>query len=342
MKLGVHYPSATDFPLIMDDIVGYEDAGAEYAWLGESYGYDCVSALGALAARTTAVQLGTAIMAVQTRTPALIAMTMAGLDALSGGRAILGLGCSGPQVIEGLHDTDFGPPLARPRQVIDSCRALWQGARIVSGRRPPGGEPYRPMKLMHAPARRRIPVFVAAVGPRNVELAAEHAEGWMPAFFWPERHQLAWGSSLERGLAGRAGDLGPLQLSVTAPLAIGADTGDVLARHRAILAHYLGEMGTADTNFYQQLARRYGLGDEAEAIRELYACGRKAEAAAAVPAELAEATSLIGPQDHVLQRMEAYAQAGVTILNLAPAGRDSTERVAQLRLARSLVDELRL
>ena len=340
MRLGLHYPSSTSFPSVIDDVVAYEAAGADVVWLGESYGYDAPTALGALSARTTTLQLGTAIMAVQTRSPAIIAMTMAGLDALSGGRAILGLGTSGPQVIEGLHDATFGPPLGRTRAVIETCRSLWRGERVTPSRVQPNGESYRALKLMHRPQRGSIPIYVAAVGPKNVSLAAELADGWMPAFFWPDRQDRAWADALASGSTLRSADLGSLEVSVTAPLAIGEAATAAKSHHRNVIAHYLGAMGTSDVNFYLQLAGRYGLQKEAERVHALFQDGKKSEAALAVPEELVEGTSLFGEPDYIRNRLRVYADAKVTILNVAPVGQDLTQRTEQLRLAKALMAEL--
>lgn len=340
MRLGLHYGSSTVFPAIIDDVVEYESAGADVVWLGESYGFDAVSALGALSTRTSTIHLGTAIMAVQTRSPALIAMTMAGVDALSGGRAILGLGASGPQVIEGLHDVTFGAPLSRTRTTIEACRSLWRGDRLTPARVQSNVMPYKALKLINRPHRADIPIYIAAIGPRNVSLAAEVADGWMPAFFWPDRHHQVWGDALAQGQKLRSPDLKPLEVSVTAPLAIGEMAETARARHREVLAHYLGAMGTADTNFYLQLASRYGLEKEVERVHLLYQDDRKAEAALAVPEELVEGTSVIGDTSHVQNRLHEYAKAQVTVLNLTPTGHDRAERAEQLRIVKLLMNRL--
>ncbi len=337
MRIGVHYGSSTEFSEIIDDVVAYENAGIDVAWLGESYGYDSPTALGALAARTDRIHLGPAILAVQTRSPALIAMTAAGLDALSDGRALLCLGASGPAVIEGLHDRQFGRPLARTREVIEQCRALWSGERLSSGRLEPGGEPYRGLKLIHRPER-LIPIYVAAVGDRNVALAAEVADGWMPVFFWPERAREVWGEPLTAASTRRSAELGPLQISVTAPLAIDLHTDRAMRGHRASLAHYIGGMGTKETNFYLRLAHRYGFGDLGERIQALYLSGARQEAVDLVPDEFARATSLIGDEAFVSARLSAYREAGVTVLNVVPVGDDRHERVDQVERFHRLVD----
>lgn len=330
MQIGVHYGSSTDFASVIDDTVAYEQVGLEVAWLGESYGFDSPTALGALAARTESIRLGPAVLAVQTRSAALIAMTAAGLDAISGGRALLCVGSSGPAVVEGLHDRDFGRPVARTRLVIEQCRSLWAGERLTSGRSERGGDPYRGLKLIHRPES-TIPIYVAAVGDRNVALAAEIADGWMPVFFWPERAREIWAEPLALGSASRSTDLDELQISVTAPLAIETGTEQAMLMHRAGLAHYIGGMGTKETNFYLSLATRYGFGEVGHEIQEHYLAGRRAEAIELVPDDFAAATCLIGDEDTVARRLGAYRDAGVTILNVAPRGESREERVDQLR-----------
>ena len=316
MKIGLHYPSSTDFSKIIEEVVAFEQCGIDVVWLGESYGYDCVSALGALAARTSRIELGSAILPVQTRPPSLVAMTAAGLDALSEGRAILGLGTSGPQVIEGWQGVPFGWPLAQTRDVVATCRSLWQGQRLRPRRAPASGEPYGALKLMQHPPREAIPVFLGAVGDRNVALAAEIADGWMPVFFWPERAREVWGAPLAEGTGARPPSLGRLVVSVSVPLAIDEGVEEAQAGHRAHLAHYIGGMGTKQVNFYRRLAERYGFGDVADRIQSLYLAGRRAEAMGLVPDDFADATCLIGDAATVARRVAAYEAAGVSILNV--------------------------
>lgn len=340
MRIGVHYGSGTAFADVLDDVAAYDRAGVDAVWLGESYGYDAVSALGALAARTERTEIASAVLPVQTRTPTLIAMTAAGLDALSRGRFHLGLGVSGPQVVEGFHDAAFGPPLARTRHVVETCRAIWAREPVVSQRRQAGGEPYRPLRIMQHPARSAIPVSIAAVGDRNVALAAEIADGWFPVFFWPERHEQVWGAALAAGRARRSPTLAPLAITVDVTVALGADAERTLQRHRANLAHYVGGMGTRQTNFYTRLLARYGHPDEAGRIQDLYLAGRKDEAARLVPDELVLGTSVSGTDQEVADRLRAYAAAGVTTVNLNPQGATLEARLEQLGRLRSIVTSL--
>lgn len=308
----------------------YEDAGADAVWLGESYGFDAVSALGALAVRTERVQLGTSIIAVQTRTPTLIAMTAASLDALSEGRMHLGLGTSGPQVIEGFHGVSFGPPLSRTRRVVETCRAVWRREAVASGRHEPHGAPYRGLKMMQHPVRDSIPITIAAVGEKNTEMTAEIADGWMPIFFWPERYLDVWGDALAAGTVKRSPSMAPLEIVVGASVAIDAPADGLMERQRSVVAHYVGGMGTREVNFYNRLFRRYGFEDEADQIQDHYLANRRAEAAALVPDEFLEQTTIAGTANEVRRRLQAYAAAGVTTLNVQPAGSTLDERAAQL------------
>lgn len=340
MHIGIHYGSSTNFASVIDEIAILEEAGTDAVWLGESYGYDAVSALGALAVRTSTVQIGSSILAVQTRTPALVAMTAAGLDALSGGRMHLGLGVSGPQVIEGFHDEDFGPPLSRTRALVSTCRQIWRRDRLATGRLQPNGVPYKDLKIMQHPVRSLIPVSIAAVGDKNTALAAEIADGWMPIFFWPERYKNVWGDALAEGVASRDPALSPLQIITGAVVAIGPEADEVLNRHRANLAHYIGGMGTRETNFYNRLLIRYGYEDEAGRILEFYTSGRKEEAANAVPDELVTGTAITGAPTEISARLQAYVDAGVTTLNLNPQGKNIEAKADQLAMLRTLIDSL--
>jgi F420-dependent oxidoreductase-like protein len=253
-------------------------------------------------------------------------MTAAGLDFVSDGRFILGLGASGPQVIEGWHGVPYDAPLQRTREVVEVCRQVWRRERLQHD-----GPKYRiplpadqgtglgkPLKLINTPVRDRIPVLLAAIGPKNVELAAEIAEKWEPIFFSPERAADVWGASLAAGKAKRDAALGELDIVTGVPVAIGEDVDHLLDAVRPGIALYVGGMGARGKNFYNDLARRYGFEAEAATIQDLYLEGKKDEAAAAVPEELVRATSLIGPESYVAERIAAFAEAGVTTLNVQP------------------------
>jgi F420-dependent oxidoreductase-like protein len=310
-------------------VAEWEQAGLDLVWVAEAYGFDGVSMMGYLAAKTERVQIASGILPIYTRTPTLIAMTAAGLDALSGGRFQLGLGASGPQVIEGWHGIPYDAPLGRTREIIDICRDVWAREKPVvhDGKHYhlplPAGEGTglgKALKIIAHPVRPRIPVWIAALGERNVELTAEVADGWLPILFIPEKAKDVWGGSLAAGAAKRSADLGPLQISAGTMLAIG-DSDEVLALRelaRPMVALYVGGMGAKGKNFYNTLARRYGYEKEAEEIQDLYLAGNKKEAAAKVPDEFLELTSLVGPRSYVEERVAAMAEAGVTHLQVTP------------------------
>jgi len=304
-----------------------EKAGLDLAWVAEAYGFDGVSLMGYLAATTERVQIAAGILPIYTRTPTLLAMTAAGVDALSDGRCHLGLGASGPQVIEGWHGLRYDKPLGRTREIIDICRKVWARDGRVTAEGPnyplplPEGEGTglgKPLKLIARPVRPRIPIWVASLGPKNVEMTAEMADGWLPIFFHPEKAQDVWGDDLARGAAKRSDDLGPLMIAAGGMVAVGDDVAGFREMARPMVALYVGGMGARGRNFYNDLVRRYGFEAEAELIQDLYLDGKKEEAAAAVPDALLEATSLCGPEGYVKERIAAFAEAGVTHLNVIP------------------------
>ena len=307
-----------------------ESAGIDIVWVAEAYGVDAVSLMGYLAAITERIQIGSSILPIYTRTPSLLAMTAAGVDLLSDGRCILGLGASGPQVIEGFHGVPYDAPLGRTREVIEICRKVWRREVVEHDGRyyslplpaDQGTGLGKPLKLITHPVRDRIPIYLASLGPKNVELTAELADGWMPTLFWPERASEVWGESLAEGRSKRPADLDPLEVVAGGSVAIGEGLEHLRDRARPNIALYVGGMGARDRNFYNQLFRRYGFEAEAELIQDLYLAGRKDEAAAAVPQAFLDATSLIGPESFVRERIEAYRSAGVTVLNVSVAGDD--------------------
>jgi F420-dependent oxidoreductase-like protein len=346
MKIGISLSSGTDFAAAVRDIAAYEAAGLDAVWVGESYGFDAVSAMGALAHATERVQIGSCVLGLYSRTPAMTAMSMAGVDALSGGRAVLGLGASGPQVVEGWHGVPFDSPVGRTREVIEICRAVWRRERVQHRGRhyelplpaDRGTGLGKPLKLINPPVRDRIPVFLAALGDRNLALTAEIADGWLPILFWPERVAQVFGPALDKGRERRDPELGPLEIVASAHLAIGDAAARVIDRQRAHLAHYIGGMGARDRNFYNNLARAYGYPAEATAIQDHYLAGRKREAAQTVPEELLRHISLIGTAEEVRARLAAYHAAGVTQLTVAPAGDTLEDKCDQIRQLRGLID----
>jgi F420-dependent oxidoreductase-like protein len=286
------------------------------------------------------------VVPIYTRTPALLAMTAAGLDYVSDGRFTLGIGTSGPQVVEGFHGVPFDAPMGRTREVVEICRQVWRRERLTFT-----GKSYqiplpaeqgtglgKPLKLINTPVRERIPITIASLGPKNVELTAEIAEGWQPVFFLPEKADDVWGDALRAGKAKRDPGLGELDVMVGVSLAIGDDVSYRLQWAKPQLALYIGGMGAKGRNFYHNVATRYGFGDVADRIQQLYLSGRQAEAIAAVPDELVRGMSLIGPRGYVAERVAAFAEAGVTTLLATPVTADGAEYV---RFVTQLQDLLR-
>jgi F420-dependent oxidoreductase-like protein len=326
VRIGIQASYSGGFQETAAEIRDLEAAGLDLAMVAEVYTFDSVSQLGYLAAVTERVELMSAILPIYSRTPTLTAMTAAGLDFVSGGRFTLGLGASGPQVIEGWHGVPYDAPLQRTREIVEICRQVWRRERLVhEGAKytiplPPdqGTGLGKPLKLINTPIRERIPIMLAALGPKNVELAAELAEVWEPIWFHPEKAKNVWSDALAAGKAKRDPALGDLQTIVGVPVAIGDDVDQLHDHVRPALALYVGGMGARGKNFYNDLARRYGYEAEAEKVQDLYLDGKKDEAAAALPEELVRAVSLIGPESYVAERIAAFAEAGVTTLALQP------------------------
>jgi F420-dependent oxidoreductase-like protein len=347
MRIGMSLNYAGGFAETVTELSDYEKAGLDIVFVPEAYSYDAVSQLGYIAAKTERLQIASGILQLYSRTPALTAMTAAGLDYVSGGRFSLGIGASGPQVIEGWHGVPYDAPLGRTRELIDICRMVWRRERVQYD-----GKYYKlplpadqgtglgkPLKLINHPVREQIPILLAAIGPKNVALAAELAQGWEPVFYLPEKAASVWGGPLADGAAKRDPALGPLDVIAQAPLAIGDDVTDQRDFARPFFALYIGGMGAKGRNFYNDLARRFGYETAAEQIQEAYLSGRKDEAAALVPAELLERTSLIGDEGYVRDRVAAYREAGVTTLNVLPYGATHEDRVRQIERIRDLAGE---
>jgi F420-dependent oxidoreductase-like protein len=345
VRIGIQASYSGGFQETAAEIRDLEAAGLDLAMVAEVYTFDAVSQLGYLAAVTERVELMSAILPIYSRTPALTAMTAAGLDFVSGGRFTLGLGASGPQVIEGWHGVPYDAPLQRTREIVEICRQVWRRERLqhdgpaYTVPLPPeqGTGLGKPLKLINTPVRERIPVMLAALGPKNVELAAEIAEVWEPIWFMPERAGDVWGEALRAGRARRAPELGELQVTCGVPVAIGEDVDHLHDAVRPHLALYVGGMGAKGKNFYNDLARRYGYEEAAETVQELYLGGRKDEAAAALPEEFVRSVSLIGPESHVAERVAAYAEAGVTTLALQPLDDSRAGRLRTVETMRRLV-----
>jgi F420-dependent oxidoreductase-like protein len=340
MKLSTQLNYSGNYQAVADEAVRYEAAGLDMVWVAEAYGFDAVSLLGYLAAKTERITLAAGILPIYSRTPALMAQTAAGLDAVSNGRFALGIGASGPQVIEGWHGVPYDKPVTRIREVIDICRTVWKREQPLTY----AGKAYtlplppdqgtglgKPVKIINHPLRSDIPIYVASLGSKSVAMAAEVADGWLPVFFMPEKAAELWGADLAAGRKKRRAQLGPLD--VVAGGIVGFDT---TAKHvldtvgRFMMALYIGGMGAKGKNFYNTVATNYGYGREAAAIQELYLDGKKTEAAALIPAELLAKTNLVGDEGWVRERIQAYKAAGVTTLSIAPVG-DVPRIVAKIR-----------
>ncbi|MFV0318728.1 MAG: LLM class F420-dependent oxidoreductase [Microthrixaceae bacterium] len=333
MKLSMQIGYAGGFAESVQKVQALEKAGMDIVYVAEAYGYDSATLMGYLAAKTESIQIASGILPIYTRTPTLLAMTAAGLDDLTGGRAILGIGASGPQVIEGFHGVPYSAPIGRTREVIDICRKVWAREEPVEhdGRYyqlplPPeqGTGLGKALKIITHPVRSRIPIHVASLGPKNVQMTAELADGWMPILFHPSRAADVWGADLEAGFAKRSADLGPLEVMAGGLLSIGkeADVAPIRRFSAGMVALYVGGMGAREKNFYNQLFTRYGYEAEAKEIQDLYLDGKKAEAAEAVPTSFLEETSLCGDEAYLAERIAQYREAGVTILNIEPIAGD--------------------
>jgi F420-dependent oxidoreductase-like protein len=336
MKLGLslgYAPPGTNpsdlFPLVEEA----ERLGFDSVWVAEAWGTDAVSVLGWLAARTERIKLGSAIMQIPGRTPANTAMTAATLDLLSGGRFLLGLGTSGPQVVEGWHGQPWGKPLGKTREYVEIVRAALR-REVVEHE----GEHYRipydgpdatglgkPLKLMLRPLRADIPIYLAAIGPKNVSLAAEIADGWLPIFVDPARFADAFGPSI-------AGARPGFEIAASAQVRVGDDVQALRDSLKPHLALYVGGMGANGKNFYNSLMGRYGWEAEAAQIQELYLGGKQREAIAAVPDELVDAVSLVGPKERIRERLGAWRASPVTTLMVGSPQPEALQVLAELVL----------
>ena len=342
MRVGMMLGYAGGFSETVSELADFERGGLDIVFVPEAYSFDAVSQLGFIAARTTRLEIASGILPIYSRTPALTAMTAAGLDFVSGGRFTLGLGTSGPQVIEGWHGVPYEAPVGRTRELVEICRMVWRRDRLdYQGKHYTlpyeGGTGLgKPLKLINHPVRERIPIVIAALGPKNVALAAEVAEGWQPIFYFPEKAAIAWDAPLAEGKARRDPALGTLDVIASAPLAIGDDVTGLRDLTRPVFALYIGGMGARGRNFYYDLACRFGYEQDAGKIQEAYLAGRKDEAAALVPADLVEKTALIGPAGYVAERLEAFRESGVTTLNVTPLAATHAARLADIERVRAL------
>jgi F420-dependent oxidoreductase-like protein len=332
MKLGLNLgyaPPGTNPASLVPLVQTAEALGFDSVWAAEAWGTDAVTVLAWLGASTSTIKLGSAIMQIPGRTPANTAMTAATLDLMSGGRMILGLGTSGPQVVEGWHGQPWGKPLGKTREYIELVRAALR-REVVEHE----GEHYRipydgpgatglgkPLKLMLRPLRADIPIYLAAIGPKNVALAYEIADGWLPIFVIPERFDDAFGTPPEG-----------FEVAATVNVLVGDDVQALRDALKPQLALYIGGMGAKGRNFYNSLVRRYGFETDAERIQELYLGGHHRDAIAAVPDELVDAVALVGPKRRIRERLAAWRETPVTTLIVGSPQPDALQVMAELVL----------
>jgi F420-dependent oxidoreductase-like protein len=332
MKLGLNLgyaPPGTNPAELVPLVQHAEQLGFDSVWAAESWGTDAVTVLAWMAACTSRIKVGSAIMQIPGRTPANTAMTAATLDLMSGGRFLLGLGTSGPQVVEGWHGEPWGKPLTKTREYIEIVRAALRRELVEHD-----GEHYRipyegpgssglgkPLKLMLRPLRPDIPIYLAAISPKNVALAFEIADGWLPIFVHPERFTDAYGQTPDG-----------FEIAATVSVLVGDDVESLRNALKPHLALYVGGMGAKGKNFYNALVRRYGWEDDAERIQELYLSGRQREAIAAVPDELVDAVALVGPRERIRDRLAAWRETPVTTLLVGSPQPEALDVLAELAL----------
>ncbi|HSS57799.1 MAG TPA: LLM class F420-dependent oxidoreductase [Solirubrobacteraceae bacterium] len=344
MKLGLHVgywglglSAQEQLQLVLEA----EKLGYDSVWTAEAYGSDAATVLAWLAQATSTIKLGSAIFQMPGRSAAMTAMTAATIDVLSDGRMLLGIGTSGPQVAEGWHGQRFGRMLQRTREYVEVLRMALARERVVFDgetlQLPLPDGPGKALKLMIAPVQERMPIYIAAIGPKNTELTAEIADGWIPTLFSPE-HVAEFRPLLEAGFARAGGGKGYEDFDIvpTVNVMISDDVESARDAMRHYVALYVGGMGSRKQNFYNALVQRYGFEDAALRVQDLYLEGRKDEAAAALPGELIDTVTLVGPPDVVRERLGVYRAAGVGTLMIAPMAWTFEDRLAQLRLVAEL------
>jgi len=331
--------SGAHMSLNMELIQEADRLGFHSVWTAEAYGSDAVTPLTWIAAQTKQIKVGTAIMQMPARTPAMTAMTATTLDQLSGGRFLLGLGVSGPQVVEGWHGVPYGKPLKRTREYIEILRAIWarekrlehQGEHYHIPFRGPGSTGLgKPLKsILHG---RQIPIYVAATGLKSVEQAAEIADGWLPIFYSPYRAPQVYQAALDAGFrkAGNGKGIKDFDIATGPTVILGDDVASCLELIKPVQALYIGGMGARGKNFYNDLACRYGFEAEAKKIQDLYLDGKKNEAAAAVPDELVDEVSLVGPKERIRDRLAAWRESNVTTVICATMQIEAVRLLAEI------------
>ena len=343
MKTAISFGGAggtgEDWPEVVDYVREAERLGADFAWSAEGWGLDAVTPIAYLAAVTSRIRLGTGIMQITARVPSMIAMTALSLDRLSRGRFVLGLGVSGPQVVEGMHGARFRRPLGRLRETLDVVEMALRGERIAyAGEHltlPLAGGEGKSIALSASP-RPNLPIYLATLGPRSLELTGERAAGWLGTSFVPDRADVFL-EPLARGAARAGRPVTGIDVQVGGRLRITDDVEETVAKLKPAMAFQLGAMGSADRNFYNDAFRKAGWEEEAREVQRLWLERRRGEAAAAVPDGLVLRSSLIGPPAAVRERIRLYREAGVTTLRLSPIGNTVSDRLEQLGQALDLI-----
>lgn len=341
MRLGLMLGySGAKFELPLELVQEADELGYYAVWAAEAYGSDCVTPLAWLGALTKQIRLGTAIMQMPARSPAMTAMTAMTLDHLSGGRMLLGLGLSGPQVVEGWHGQPYGKPLGKTREYVNIVRKIFARQEPVAHQGEHYQIPYqgadatglgKPLKsILHG--RPDLPIYLAAIGPKNVELAAEIADGWLPVFFSPRHYAEVFQANIEAGFAkaDQGKSVANFDIAPSVPVAVGKDVAACRNAIKPFLALYVGGMGARGKNFYFDLVSRYGYADAAVAIQDLYLQGKKQEAAMAVPDALVDDVALCGSKERIAERLALWRNAPITTLNLTNANLDAVRVMAEL------------
>jgi len=340
--IGSAYYNGDDWNELVDYTVAADTMGVDYVWSAEAWGMDAVVPLAYLAAKTQHIKLGTGIMQISSRVPPMIAMTAQSLRTVSNNRFVLGLGVSGPQVVEGLHGASFAKPLSRLRECVDiiklglaSERIAYEGKHYVLPR--PGGEG-KPIRLSQPP-QADLPIYLATLGPKAMEMTGELANGWLGTSFMPEQADIFL-EPLLRGLAKSGRTLANIDVQVGGSLEIDDDVERLIEARRPAMAFTLGGMGSAKTNFYNDAFKRAGYAEAAEAVQALWVSGDKAAAIRAVPDEMVLKTNLIGTREMIVERIKAYAAAGVTTLRISTSGQNWRERTETLAEATDLIHSI--
>ena len=320
-----------------------DSLGYSSGWTAEAYGTDAVTPLTWMLANTERMSFGPAIMQMPARTPAMTAMTAATLDLMSGGRFLLGLGLSGPQVVEGWHGQPYGKPLGKTREYVEIVRTILAREAPLEHHGPHYDIPYtgddatglgKPLKIIVHPRRADIPIYLASIGEKNVELTAEIADGWLPIFFSPERYREAFGASIDAGFAkaGNGKSLENFDIAPTVTVIVGDDVEMLRGFVKPMIALYVGGMGARGRNFYNALACRYGYEAAAAEIQDLYLDGKKKEATAAVPDSLVDEIALVGPKERIADRLDAWKASGVGTMIVGAQQPEALRVMAELCL----------